>query len=165
MSLSSTNLPTSTPTGPDCELASKTLDSNDNLQYDYQNKIAGVQLAMGLQSDDWMFCKIKVAVAVVARKFDLRPCSGPLNVESAKDGKSLLSLKLNKAAWWVWDRIPVGPNYQSLREPIQSLLEIRRSEIDNREVRFRERNTSTATLPDFDRLLELEEQNLQEEHL
>ncbi|KAH6883617.1 hypothetical protein BKA70DRAFT_1446624 [Coprinopsis sp. MPI-PUGE-AT-0042] len=166
MSRSSTTLPSSSPPQADCA-SPETFESE--LQREYQKQMSSVQATMGLQSDDWMFWQVKTAVAAVTRKLGLMSRTVLKDGNGAKNGKSTFSLELDRAAWWtarfkleqVRDRVPVGLNYQSLREPIDSILQIRRSDIDKREAHFRERNGSTATLPDFDRLLELEELDYQ----
>ncbi|KAH6890741.1 hypothetical protein BKA70DRAFT_1234453 [Coprinopsis sp. MPI-PUGE-AT-0042] len=127
------------------------LENEAELQRNYRSQLDSVQHAMGLRSDNQTFWRVKTAVFTVARKLNLRP-------SSALGGKETsFSSKLDRAAWWVRDRVPVGSNYQSLRGPISSLLEIRCAEIDKREALFRAINGSTATLPDYDRLLELED--------
>ncbi|KAH6905259.1 hypothetical protein BKA70DRAFT_1431348 [Coprinopsis sp. MPI-PUGE-AT-0042] len=163
--MSRASMTPSTSNSFNCEPKAGTFEDEGAIQRDYYKEVANVQHAMGLQSDDWMFAQVKMAVAAVARKLDLMSCPVPLNVgEAAKSEKSQFSLKLKRAAWWVRDRLPLGSNYQSLSEPIYALLEIRRSEIAKREACFRARSASTATLPDFDLLLELEELDAQNGH-
>ncbi|KAH6884344.1 hypothetical protein BKA70DRAFT_1237723 [Coprinopsis sp. MPI-PUGE-AT-0042] len=69
----------------------------------YQQKILDVQIAMGLQSDNETFRKIKAAVAGVTRKLGCMAC------DATENGKSGFPLKIELAAWWVREEVPITP--------------------------------------------------------
>ncbi|KAH6908700.1 hypothetical protein BKA70DRAFT_1222308 [Coprinopsis sp. MPI-PUGE-AT-0042] len=121
------------------------------LQRRYQRKILDVQIAMGLQSDNQTFWKIKAAVVGVTRKL------GCMARDATEHGKSGFPLKIELAAWWVREEVPITPDHQAFLEPISRLLSIRRDGIKEREGAYRERKGSTATVPDFNLILEAEE--------
>ncbi|KAH6894943.1 hypothetical protein BKA70DRAFT_1232282 [Coprinopsis sp. MPI-PUGE-AT-0042] len=107
----------------------------------YQQKIAAVQATLGLQTD------IRTPP----------PLKEDQTLEEKGRTHKELTLKIERAAWWVRERVPISQSHCSLVGAVRSLLEIRWTEIRRREDTYRERNGSEATLPDFDLILDSEE--------
>ncbi|KAH6911620.1 hypothetical protein BKA70DRAFT_1219740 [Coprinopsis sp. MPI-PUGE-AT-0042] len=126
----------------------------------YQQKIAAVQETLGLQTDSITFSRIKVAVDKAAHRLLLRNAptlKGHQTLEEKGGTCKVLALKIKRAAWWVRERVPISQNHRSLVGAVQSLLEIRWTEVQRREDIYRKHNGSEATLPDFNLLLDSEE--------
>ncbi|KAH6883743.1 hypothetical protein BKA70DRAFT_1238168 [Coprinopsis sp. MPI-PUGE-AT-0042] len=117
----------------------------------YRKQISAVQAQMGLERDGRTFQRVKRVV-------------DPLDLGNPVDrkGQAQVSLRLERAAWWVRDAVPITPDHKRLLEPVADLIEIRCAEIRRREAIFRQRNGSVVTLPDFSIVLEQEE--AEEEH-
>ncbi|KAH6901449.1 hypothetical protein BKA70DRAFT_1436184 [Coprinopsis sp. MPI-PUGE-AT-0042] len=128
----------------------------------YRKQISAVQAQMGLERDG-RNVPTSQTVAAAARKLALAS-SRPLDLGNPVDrkGQAQVSLRLERAAWWVRDAVPITPDHKRLLEPVADLIEIRCAEIRRREAIFRQRNGSVVTLPDFSIVLEQEE--AEEEH-
>ncbi|KAH6906982.1 hypothetical protein BKA70DRAFT_1428494 [Coprinopsis sp. MPI-PUGE-AT-0042] len=122
----------------------------------YYRKLRTLQAAMGLDEDTQTFSRIHAAVLRTLRKLGYGSVHsrnhGPYSTETTgayrNDRKNLITDPFGRLAWLVERDCPVVRRYES-SWPTEALISIHQAEVWDREQEFREKNGSSATLPDY----------------